>query len=300
MARELTEHEIKAMQDDLKERERLLGEILAIAGNLPPFPDVVWKVMSLIRKVAPPEQIEAVVKYDQAITSRILQVSRSAYYGRQRRINSLRDAVLTLGNEKLVQVILVASASGYFETATPGYHANERRLWEHSVASAIMGEKVALHLGHRKDLSIYTACLLHDIGKVVRDLYIETHSYPNLRQLAQEDKSPLEDERRIMGIDHQELGEIIARQWRFPQGVAVAIGAHHTPDAAASDRDIAAIVYASNRMTIAMDADRAEEKPLVPEEDHVFKALGIDSRTMAALQSEVMEAMAEVKTFLTT
>lgn len=156
MFRPLSDNEIRIMQHDLKEKDFLLNEILAIASNLPPFPDVVWKVMSLLRKAAPPAQIEEVIKYDQAITSRILKMGQSAYYARGRRIRSLKDAVLTLGNDKLVQIILIASASAYFDNRAPGSHANERSVWEHSVSTALMGEKIASRLKHKKGVSPVT------------------------------------------------------------------------------------------------------------------------------------------------
>ena len=53
-----------------------LSEILAAAEKLPPFPDIIWRVTPLIRRMAPVAQIEEVIKYDQAITARILAVSQ--------------------------------------------------------------------------------------------------------------------------------------------------------------------------------------------------------------------------------
>jgi putative nucleotidyltransferase with HDIG domain len=298
MPRDLDEREIIALQQDLMEYENMLEDVLSIAGNLPPFPDVVWRVMSLIRKMAPLSEIESVIKYDQAISARIMRMSRSAYFGRKRRISSLQDAILALGDNRLVQVVLVASASGYFEHPMPGYHANEQSLWEHSVTTALMGEAVASFMKHKKELTIYLACLLHDIGKTILDLYIETHFHGSLRLLAQEGRKHIENERRLMGIDHQELGEIVARQWRFPREVVTAIGCHHFPDEAETDRDIAAIVYVSNRMATAMGAGN-EEMDLEPEKDHVFSALGIDSKVVEELQIYVSKAVGDIRSFLT-
>lgn len=293
MVRELNDFEVKALQYEL-----LLKDILAAAEKLPPFPDVVWKVMSLMRKAASPSQIEEVIKYDQAITAKVLRMSQSVYYGRRRRVASLQDAILHLGNNRLVQVVLAASASRYFQAPISGYEANERNLWEHSVATAVMGERIASRLKHRKSLTIYTACLLHDIGKTVLDLYAQIYFHTTLRQLTQGGREFIEAERKAMGIDHQELGEIIARRWRLPSEVVTAVGCHHCPEKAVTNRDIAAVVYASDRMVTLMSSRQDEVEPFDPEGDHVFKVLGIDSRTMNTLQTQVSEAMNEIRLFL--
>jgi HD-like signal output (HDOD) protein len=65
---------------EIRRYELLLEDILATAEGLPPFPDIIWKVMPLLQKMAPVSEIEAVIKYDQAITARVLALSQSAYY----------------------------------------------------------------------------------------------------------------------------------------------------------------------------------------------------------------------------
>jgi putative nucleotidyltransferase with HDIG domain len=293
MVRELSDLEVKALQYEL-----LLKDILAAAEKLPPFPDVVWKVMSLIRKAATPNQIEEVIRYDQAITARVLRMSQSVYYGRRRRVSTLQDAILHLGNNRLVQVVLAASASRYFQGPISGYESNERNLWEHSVSTAVMSERISSRLKHRKGLTIFTASLLHDIGKTVLDLYAQIYFHTTLQQLTQGGREFIEAERRAMGIDHQELGEIIARRWRLPNEVVTAVGCHHCPEKAVTNRDIAAIVYASDRMVTLMGSGNEEMEPFDPEGDHVFKVLGIDTRMMQALQTQVSEAMDEIRLFL--
>lgn len=295
MVRELNTHEVQALQYEL-----LLKDVIAAAEKLPPFPDVVWKVMSLIRKTATPAQIEAVIRYDQVITAKALRLSQSVYYGRKSRVSSLHEAILVLGNNKLVQVVMAASAARYYQGKNAGYSTEERSLWEHSVATALMGERVAAHLKHRKGLAIYTACLLHDIGKTVLDVYAQIYFHATLRQLTQGGGRELIDaERKCMGIDHQELGEIIARRWRFPSEVVTAIGCHHAPEKAAANRDIAAIVYASNQMVAAMEREDRGGAPFDPEGDHVFKSLRISERLVKMFQLQVTEAMKEVRIFLT-
>ena len=69
-------------------------EIMKAAERLPPFPTVIWEVTSLLRRMAPAREIEAVIRYDQAIAAKVLTMSCSAYYARRHAISSLRDAIL--------------------------------------------------------------------------------------------------------------------------------------------------------------------------------------------------------------
>jgi len=97
MIRELSNNEVKALHYEL-----VMKDIIAAAEKLPPFPDIAWKVTSLIKREAPMTDIEDVIKYDQVIAARILRLAQTAYYGRRSEIRSLKDAILLLGNKRLL------------------------------------------------------------------------------------------------------------------------------------------------------------------------------------------------------
>lgn len=297
MVRELSAHEVKALHYEL-----LLKDIISTAEKLPPFPDIVWKVMPLIRKMAPVEEIESVIKYDQAITARVLTLSQSAYYGRRHTVSSLQDAILILGGQKLIQVIMIACASRYFQGNVSGYNLNERQLWEHSVASALMGERVARRLRQKRVLTIYTASLLHDIGKTVMDLYARIYLHSSLSEIRKDGPQSIDAERKTLGICHQELGEIIARRWQFPSEVAVAIGHHHSPLKAKTDQDIVKVVYVADQLVNAFNQDEEEGggagDAIDIEQDPVFRELGITLVVAGDLYEQIKEDLDGIKQFL--
>jgi putative nucleotidyltransferase with HDIG domain len=199
-----------------------------------------------------------------------------------------------------VEVILAACAVHYFRGQVSGYRFNEQELWHHSVATALMAEKLAQEFRKRKVLTAYTAGLLHDIGKTVLDLYAKIYLHIDLSQIRKAGIQFIEAERRALGIDHQELGQIIARRWQFPGEVTVAIGNHHFPQKAKTDQDMAAIVYAADRMVNAMEGEEEEGARDVfdPASDPVFKAMGIDAQRVETLQAELAEALEGIVSFL--
>ena len=291
MIRELSENEVKALHYEL-----LLKDIIATAEKLPPFPDVAWKVMSLIKKVAPVKEIENVIRYDQAIAAKLLTVGQSAYYGRKYAVSSLQDAILLLGSQRLIQVIMAACASRYFEGRISGHELHERDLWEHSVAAALLSEIVCRRFKNRRILTVYTAALLHDIGKTVLDVYAKIYLRTTLRQISGRSGS-ITAERKALGIDHQELGGIIARRWRLPAEITAAIEHHHCPQEAGEHQPIAAMVYVANELanhsaTGAQGEDAEEFDPLL---DPVFRNLGITAETVSVFQEELREGMEGVR-----
>ncbi len=286
-------NEVKALHYEL-----LLKDILASAEKLPPFPDVVWKVMSLLKKTAPVQEIEQVIQYDPVITARVLMLSQSAFYGRKSRVSSLREAIFVLGNQKLMQVVLTCCASRFFQRRANGSDKDERELWYHSVASAVTGETLARQLKHKKILTIYTACLLHDIGKTVLNQYAKVYLHLRVTNPKLDGKGLVSAERKTLGIDHQELGELIARRWQFPKEVVEAIGHHHNPLAVRNDTELAMFTYVADRIVNDMDKDYAETNPLRPEEDQVFAHWKLNAEDVEKLQNKIVDAMEGIQHFL--
>jgi putative nucleotidyltransferase with HDIG domain len=280
MIRELSEYEIDALHYEL-----LLKDIIATAEKLPPFPDIAWKVSHLVKTAAPMNQIEDVIKYDQAITAKILKLGNSAYYGRQHEIRSLREAILLLGNRRIIQVTLTASACRYFE----GRNSSEdRKLWEHSVTSALLSEIVSRRFSGIGSLTLYTAALLHDIGKTVLNAYFRIYRQAQLRRVWNECDT-VSTERRALGIDHQELGGIITRNWKFPPDICAAIQYHHNPEKAGNYVEIASLAYLVDLMAVSLEEGDAKHHAggIDTEGDPVLKRLGITQKMVDDFKLEI-------------
>lgn len=277
-----------------------LEELIRASESLPPFPDVIWKVIPLIRRSAPVSDIEAVIQYDQAITAKLLALSQSSYYAGRYTIGTVKEAIVRLGEQQLLKVILAASANRYFKSGAAGYDLREGELWEHALATALMTEIVGAGLGWKSSLTAYTAGLLHDIGKTVLNFYVETY-FNSIYKLAREQTiSFIDAERQVLGIDHQQLGMVISRRWRFPQEVTFAIGHHHSPLAAAEHQNLVRLVYVANRMVSALGVGCGVDGFMQPNQDQVFSELGITTFMAEKFLADLAIALEEVRQFITT
>jgi putative nucleotidyltransferase with HDIG domain len=284
MIRELSEHEIDALHHEL-----LIKDIVAAAEKLAPFPDIAWKVSTLVKTMAPVREIEELIKYDQTITARVLKLGNSAAYGRQYGIRSLKEAILVLGNKRLIQVVITACASVYFDAGNSREH---RQLWEHSVISALMSEIAARRFNYSGILSLYSAALLHDIGNTVLSLYFRIYRQSGLYN-PWDETDIVKAERRALGIDHQELGGIIARNWKFPSDITMAIEHHHNPEKAGQYVEIASLVYLADLMAALFQERNSKpvKKGIDPESDPILKKLSITRKMIDDFQIELQTGM---------
>lgn len=287
MIRELSGHEIDALHYEL-----LVKDIVSAAEKLPPFPDIAWRIVSLVKAMAPVTKVVELINYDQAIAARILRLANSAYYGRRYNVRSLKDAIILLGNKRLIQAVMAACATNYFVRTNS---RDERELWEHSVTTALLSEIVARRLNYNEIFTLYTTALLHDIGKTILDLYSKIYLQSSLREIRGENDT-VRAERRALGIDHQELGGVIARKWNFPPDIAAAIEHHHNPEKAGKYERITSLVYLADLLAVSFStkSDKKRNKEIDPESDPIFNKLNITRKMIDDFGNELEIGMSEV------
>jgi putative nucleotidyltransferase with HDIG domain len=235
----------------------MIDSILKSIEKIPAFPATIQKVIALLRdEDYAVNDVVNVIKFDQAVTANILKISNSAYFGARQKIRTIQDAVIYLGQQQLVRAVQTAGISKYFQKGAQGYVKQSKELWEHSVAVALMSQILSRRLMSREDPVLYTAALLHDVGKIIMGEYVH-ESYGQISNRVTDLKcSFLEAEEAILGINHAELGGRIADRWNFPAEIRDAIAFHHRPDllhAASSDK--AWLVYLSDQACLMYGVD---------------------------------------------
>ena len=136
-------------------------------NRLPAFPATVHKVTSLINNPdSSLSELVEVIRLDQAITTNILRMSNSAYFGLRHKVDNVYDAIMYLGRQNVFRAVMAAGISRFFQDA-PGYETEAKELWEHSVSTALLSQILARKIIELEDSRLFTAALLHDIGKVI-------------------------------------------------------------------------------------------------------------------------------------
>ncbi len=218
--------------------------ILKSIAKLPPFPVVIQRAIQLINDPnSSAQQVVDVIQFDQSITANVLKICNSAFFGLRRDISSLREALVMIGFNQLSEIILSQGSARLFSTPCEGYDLNHGDLWHHSVACALLSKIISKRLHRQVSPTHFTAALMHDIGKVVLSKFVKDYFGEIKKYVLEEDLSFLEAERKVLGIDHAELGGRIMNQWHFPKSIELAVRYHHTPSFSPEDHEMVQLTY---------------------------------------------------------
>jgi len=222
-------------------------EIKQSMEAIQPIPQVALKILRLIdEEEYDISALTAEIRKDQVISAKTLKLCNSVMFAGTNKIESLDHALIYIGLQMLVKLVISASVDNYFSHTGMGYSLCKGGLFHHAVGTAIISEKLADLTGRVKPGLAYTAGLLHDIGKVVLDQYV-TSAFPLFyRKLKDPDSSFSDTEKAILGIDHAEIGSDLARQWSFPQSLIDVIQYHHRPEDASRNLELAHTVYVAD------------------------------------------------------
>ena len=229
-----------------------VADIVQTIDRLPPLPAIIHQALQRINDPQSSAQdVVEVIQFDQGITSQVLKVCNSAYFNLRRQVHSLKEALVLLGFNTLMQIMLNKSFHGVLSRPCQGYDLDTGALWRHSVSCALLTEIVARRIQREPDSRLFTAGLLHDMGKVVLSAYVR-ETFEAIKVLVREQGySFVAAEREVLGIDHAELGGLIAEKWEFPPSIIAAVRYHHTPWLSRDDfSELVGLTHLANCMAL--------------------------------------------------
>jgi len=198
-----------------------------------------------------------------ALTIKILKIVNSPFYGLSNKISSIKDAVVLLGTEEVINMAFGLSLSESFLNADLKGLMNPNTLWRHSMGTALIAKYLCRNLSQFKDMGIFTAGLLHDLGKVY---LIENFSQLYTTVLARAEESAVSIsavEQEILGMDHGKIGKSIGENWNLPDPLVHAAAFHHQPSAAGEYSLFAAMIgfsdYLANMVALKNNTDTNEK-----------------------------------------
>lgn len=199
--------------------------------TFPSRPTIYVEVMKELRSAhASADTIGELVSRDLAISTKLLQITNSAFFGFNRPVSKPGDAVLLLGMETTASLVLGIEAFSHLDNVKLKYFSSDQ-VWKHCQVVANSARAIAQRVTNDVELAheAYTAALLHDIGKLALAVNLDD-AYRDALNLGREKNLPAyEVERQAFGATHAEAGAYLLSLWGLPAPVIHAVASHHLP-----------------------------------------------------------------------
>jgi putative nucleotidyltransferase with HDIG domain len=212
-------------------RNERIQSLVSRMRTLPSRPSLYMEVMRELRSTnASANMVGDLVSKDLAISSKLIQVVNSAFYGLQQHVSDPAAAVLLLGLETTSSLVLSIEAFARFDKVKPLYFSMDK-VWRHCQTVANSAKQIAELLNNDPEVArhAYTAGLLHDIGKLALALNFEDQYHGALKLAEKQKISPCEVESQVFGATHAEAGAYLLCLWGLPLQVVEAVLGHHYP-----------------------------------------------------------------------
>ena len=267
-----------AMRDLLANEQ--LKQLACRIDSLPSLPASHSQLTGELRKPEPSvERVAEIIARDIGMTTKILQLVNSAFFGLAQPASNVVDAVMYLGLATIRALVLSTQVFSQFDQATIKAFSIDG-IAQHCWMTGVMARRIAEI--EQRDSKISDQCflagLLHDLGYLILAAGLPKQ-YHQLLQVARDSNRPVwEVEQAELSASHAEIGAYLLGLWGLPTPVIEAVALHHRP-AAATFHGFSPVVAVH-----VADAFAHGLSPVLPEQAGVeidllyLTSLGLDGR----------------------
>jgi putative nucleotidyltransferase with HDIG domain len=226
----------------------VLQKLVSSVTKLPSLPKIFFEINELIKKDDfSLKHVADLIEQDVSMSARIIQIVNSGFFGINREITSIFEAVKLIGIATVRSLVLTVNVFAVLK----GNRQLEKylsQIMNHSLLVARGAKKYIEHFTNETNLSelAFIAGLFHDIGKLIlfssedlRRKIIENYQILNGNRL--------EEETELFGASHPELGAFLLSLWGMGNDVVEAVAYSHNPDKIDSTKNpLVLSVYLAN------------------------------------------------------
>ena len=266
-----------------------IDQIMASVETFPSMPGVAAQLLTMLDDPATSAtEVEEALRFDPGLTANILRLSNSAYFGFAAQVGSVRQAVVLLGAKRLMQVVTATCVNAVMDRPVKGYGLSSGDLWPHSIAVSVAAELLTAELGLPEDPEIFTAALLHDVGKLVLGQYIQDQETGE--RLENPDRLSFQRvEQRALGTDHAEVGARILKNWAFPDRIVNAVRWHHEPGGADPADAMVDLIHLANVLCLMIGIGVGNEGLQYQPDPEASERLGLSTAHLERVASQTLE-----------
>lgn len=266
--------------------------------NIATLPAVAQRIMDLVRdEESTTDDLKKVIITDPALSTCILKVVNSAYYGFPQQIGSIDRAIVLLGLNAIKNIAIATSLNKVFKASRIGSDFDPSELWAHSVAVAICTRELSVKTKIGDPDELFLAGLIHDIGIMV-ELQASLPQFVEMIGHLRHDENLTfrQAEERVFGANHDLFGAYICREWKFPPHFASVARYHHRPwELPEAERQLPALVHVADILAAQLKEGYTRTVETETIDPEIITFLNLDGVDFETLEESLKEAIQEAQ-----
>lgn len=248
------------------------------------------------RLIASPEcniaHVVRVIERDGALSARLLGLMNSPMFGFPASVTTIGRAVTILGPRDLGDLTIAAAVVNAYERLAGQTGSFTQRFWERALYGAVTARLLAELRREPHPDRFFVAGLLHDVGSMVLQLAIPNLYAQSIKLASHQQLPQHEAEKRLIGIDHSEVGGALARGWGLSDSLTAAIADHHDPSQSPYPLD-ASVAHVADH--VADRALRGEPCTAQAIDRRVWDCIAVPPGRLGDHQAEIVDRVAAMR-----
>ncbi len=288
-ADEITEKKLKIIADKIH--------------NLPTPPIVFTQIIKVINNPnSSAYEIGAIIAEDPALTTKVLKLINSSYYGMSSMITNVKQAILILGLDVIKTLVISTSVFGSFSKNSALDKEYLENFWRHSLLVAFMAKIVARFVKRGflyESEFAFSGGLLHDVGKLIVISHLP-EEYSKIKTISEKEPSlsEIDIESSVLQFNHSDLGSYMAARWNLPAEISFAILSHHSQEAISVD-SFAAVIHLADQLAHKNEiSDGQVIENNNPFHEEVWEILDLDQSSEEQMLEHLRKDYTKAETFM--
>ncbi|HUU28617.1 MAG TPA: HDOD domain-containing protein [archaeon] len=267
--------------------------------KMPSLPTTVGKVIELANDInSSAKDILAVIQMDPVLTAKVLKLINSAFFALPNKV-SLKQAVVLLGINTIKNLALSSAIIGQMaKNKIMIKNFDQHRFWEHSLGTGIASRLICKKLNPDPQTAeeFFVAGLVHDIGKLVLALAVPAIFSKTIQVAKEKGLTSWDAESQIIGIDHAEVGSMLAQKWALRESLINSTRYHHYP--ADNQNQLTWVIHLANTYVNQKGYSNSDDSIYEKRNEGVYDYLGLSENEIGTILESLPEEIEKASIFL--
>jgi len=283
------------MAADEKKLKKIVDEIV----GLPTLPTVLTNVTKMMQNPrVSAAQVGQVIQSDVSLTSKILKLVNSAFYGFPSRISTVTHAIVILGFNAVRSTAMSVSVFDSFGGGSDTEGFDRMEFWKHSIGCGATAKILAKKMNMKELEEAFIAGLLHDIGLIILDQFVHKEFVEITKLVKEKDILIRDAEKEILGgVTHGELGAWLGKKWNMAPALIEVIETYNNPSSSSENYLLTSIVHVADILTRALGIGNPGDNRMPALNKSAWEKLEIDAGTLPSILEEALDSAKKSEAF---